>query len=156
MAGRPPKPSAQKLAEGNPGKRPLNLDEPLPQAGAPSPPDWLDPNARMKWEEVAPELERIGVLTRIDGAALSAYCTSYARWVRAERVLSEKGETYESGGRHGRQIKTRPEVRIAEDSLRTLKMFAEQLGLTPSARVRLKGAPTQGNLFAADDSEYFN
>ena len=156
MPGRPPKPTNLKLVEGNPGKRPLNLDEPQPQAGAPEPPDWLDPVAKAKWHEVCGELVRIGVLTAIDGAALAGYAQSYARWAQAERTIAAEGSTYESHGRTGRQVKMRPEVRIAAEAMRSMKAFAEQLGLTPSARVRLKGEPAQLSLFGDDDQRDFN
>ena len=35
MAGRKPKPTAMKNLEGNPGKRKLNKDEPVPAKGMP-------------------------------------------------------------------------------------------------------------------------
>jgi hypothetical protein len=35
LGGTPPKPTAFKLAAGNPGKRPLNAREPQPRPGAP-------------------------------------------------------------------------------------------------------------------------
>ena len=41
MAGRKPKPTAVKKLEGNPGKRKLNMKEPVPAKGMPTCPDWL-------------------------------------------------------------------------------------------------------------------
>lgn len=40
--GRKPKPTAMKMLEGNPGKRPLNLKEPVPEKKLPKCPDWLE------------------------------------------------------------------------------------------------------------------
>lgn len=40
--GRKPKPTAIKELEGNPGKRPLNANEPRPERKAPRCPAWLD------------------------------------------------------------------------------------------------------------------
>ena len=45
MAGRKPKPTAQKKLEGNPGKRKLNTKEPVPGKGMPDCPKWLLPVA---------------------------------------------------------------------------------------------------------------
>ena len=46
MAGRKPKPTALKKLEGNPGKRKLNMKEPMPEKGMPDCPKWLLP-----WQE---------------------------------------------------------------------------------------------------------
>ena len=43
--GRKPKPTAMKILEGNPGKRPLNPFEPVPVKGDIKCPDWLLPEA---------------------------------------------------------------------------------------------------------------
>ena len=44
--GRKPKPTALKLLEGNPGKRPLNDREPVPPRAALKCPAWLLPEAK--------------------------------------------------------------------------------------------------------------
>jgi len=62
MRGRKPKPTKQKEAEGNPGKRRLNEDEPRFDATMPEPPEPVknDPVALAEWERVAPELHANG------------------------------------------------------------------------------------------------
>ena len=49
MRGRKPTPTAIKVLEGNPGKRPLNDREPQPPKKAPSCPKWLEPDAKREW-----------------------------------------------------------------------------------------------------------
>ena len=44
--GRKPKPTALKVLEGNPGKRPLNENEPKPENKAPRCPSWLEQEAK--------------------------------------------------------------------------------------------------------------
>ena len=44
--GRKPKPTALKVLEGNPGKRPLNDHEPIPPKGELKCPSWLLPEAK--------------------------------------------------------------------------------------------------------------
>ena len=46
MASPKPKPTKLKILEGNPGKRPLNLNEPKPKQVVPKCPDWLMDDAR--------------------------------------------------------------------------------------------------------------
>jgi P27 family predicted phage terminase small subunit len=95
---------------------------------------WLDREAKREWRRVAPELERLGMLTRVDMAALAGYCQSYARWKQAEKVLSELGTTFvtEKG-----YLMPRPEVAVARTSLQMVRAFCAEFGLTPSARGRM-------------------
>ena len=82
--GRKPKPTALKRYNGNPGKRPLNLAEPIPPDGLPDCPDHLSDSARTEWHRLAAVLHGMGIFTTVDRAALAAYCQTYGRWVEAE------------------------------------------------------------------------
>lgn len=92
MPGPPPKPTALKVLEGNPGKRRLNDREPKPTVGC-RPPDWLAGEALVEWEKHAPRLERLGLLTEIDGEALAALCVllvQFATEAQAEEPKTSK------------------------------------------------------------------
>ena len=73
MAGRPRKPTALKLLQGNPGKRKLPKGEVQPKVGC-EPPPWLNVKARVQWARLAPRLIELGLLTEIDGDAFAAIC----------------------------------------------------------------------------------
>ena len=134
MAGRKPLPTALKILRGNPGKRPLNRGEakPAPDTGNVS--RWLDAEAKAEWRRVVTELRRMGLLTIVDRAALEAYCQTYARWRWAEEAIRAEGHVYftETGF-----WKDRPEVGIAERSLKLMKAFMVEFGMTPSSRSRI-------------------
>ncbi|KAF1084849.1 Phage terminase, small subunit [Sporotomaculum syntrophicum] len=132
--GPAPKPTHLKVLEGNPGRRPLNKNEPKPKPVAPKCPAWLDKEAKHEWKRVAPELEKLGLLTIVDGTALAAYCQAYSRWVAAEKVLTTEGMTYETETGYIRQ---RPEVGIVQKYLNLIKLYCAEFGLTPSARSRM-------------------
>ena len=69
MAGRPPKPTALKVVEGNAGKRAINKQEPDPNYLQDlSAPDWLTrvPGAVQVWDELAPKLRSARLLTCLD------------------------------------------------------------------------------------------
>lgn len=137
------KPTALKILEGNPGRRPLNETEPKPVPIAPECPDWLLDEAKKEWNRLAPELERIGLLTIIDKAAFAGYCQSYAKWKVAEEFIKKNGTTYripktdKSGKVISVYIAAFPEVVIANQSLKQIKAFAVEFGLTPSSRGRI-------------------
>ena len=68
------------MLTGNPGKRPLNEDEPKPEAAISDCPPELSPSARKEWDRLSAELGALRMLTNLDRAALAAYCTAYALW----------------------------------------------------------------------------
>src|SRR3989304_6916661 len=111
--GPSPKPTHLKLIEGNPGKQKLNRNEPKPRPVAPTRPEWLLPEAKREWTRIVPELERLGLLTIIDRAALAGYCQVYAQAVAAEKALAEAGMTFTTPNG---DIQQRPEVSIAMKS----------------------------------------
>jgi P27 family predicted phage terminase small subunit len=124
IRGRPPKPTALKVLNGNPGKRPLNKFEPKPKPILPKCPAWLDPAAKKEWRRVVPELERIGMLTCVDGAALGGYCQSYGRWVAAEQFIQKHGMVL----KHHRDICSRcPRFPSRKNTCSWLKGFAVNL-----------------------------
>ena len=84
--GRKPKPTADKAARGNPGRRPLNQNEPQ-FAGRAKMPRWLSDAAKKEWRRLAPELERIGVLTMAGETAFAIYCQSVGEYIDAVKVM---------------------------------------------------------------------
>ena len=139
--GRPPKPTAIKALEGNPGKRPLNKNEPKPQPTAPKCPSWLTADAKKEWRRLSKELEAMGLLTRVDMAAFAGYCQAYARWKEAEEFISKHGSILKTSTGYIQQI---PQVSIAQQNLKQMRNFCSELGLSPSARSRLSIANNGG------------
>src|SRR4051794_4588403 len=89
--GRKPTPTKLKVAAGNPGKRPLNDREPQPAVAEPPLPAWLPQRAKAEWRRIVPELLALGLLTRIDQAALVSYCVAVAEVETATRTLEKEG-----------------------------------------------------------------
>jgi len=73
----------------NPGHRPLHeLTESLqPEVEIPGCPPHLLKEARKEWKRITPELERYGLISKIDRAALALYCQAWAHMVYAELQL---------------------------------------------------------------------
>jgi P27 family predicted phage terminase small subunit len=136
MGKRGPVPKTDELRtlEGNPSRRPLRGNSPKPE-GVPACPLWLTPEARREWKRVAPELTRLGLLTKLDRATLAGYCISYSWWRKAQEVLDDQGTVYVT---NKGQLKPRPEVEIARISGDMMKAFAAELGMTPASRERIR------------------
>jgi len=133
--GRPPKPVEQRIAEGNPGRRPLPEPvRPAPVHKAPEPPDHLDKDAKAFWNEAVPVLYEVGILDKVDTAALEMAATAYSRFREAKRVIDKKGIL--SRGSAG-QVVEHPALSTERASQQMYLRFADQYALTPVARTRL-------------------
>lgn len=156
-AGRPPKPTKLKLLQGNPGKRPISQNEPKPKPIAPKCPTWLDKEAKREWKRVAPELEKIGLLTLIDGATFAAYCQSWSLYVSAQKMINDYQKahfkltvTYTNTFGASNEVPL-PEIAIAEKALKQLKAFCTEFGLTPASRTRIDVKPLEGKADPMED-----
>jgi P27 family predicted phage terminase small subunit len=138
MPGPPPKPTALKQLQGNPGKRRLNRHEPKP-TGIPTCPKHLDREAKREWKRISAELITLGLLTNVDRAALASYCTAYSRWVAAELAIQKFGVVIKSP-KSGFPIQN-PYVGVANTAVDQMRKFATEFGLTPASRTRLQVNP---------------
>lgn len=144
MRGRKQKPTELKILEGNPGKRSGSLEKDASRlvSDLPEVPDHLDDIAKGEWERLASGMNNLGILDEVDRSQFAAYCVSYSIWVRATKALNAAAQLDPEEG--GLVIKTKngnaiqdPLVGIANTAARDMLKFAEQFGLTPSARARL-------------------
>lgn len=135
FAGRKPKPPELRIVEGNPGHRPIPENTPKPSPKRPSRPSWILPEAKREWNRIVPQLERLGLLTSVDRAALAGYCQAWARYRQAEEILDTEGFTITTD--KGNVIQ-RPEVSISRNMLQQVRAFAAEFGLTPSSRGRIQ------------------
>lgn len=158
--GPPPKPTALKLLQGNPGRRPINDKEPMPDTATPDeePPIPLGDEARQIWRAMVPMMTKIGLLTVCDTRLLARYCDLFVRWIKARDFIDQKGETYikyeyyndpvldKEGKQTGSWVrKQRPKAVVAYPQVATylqsgreLVRLEGELGLTPAARSRIK------------------
>lgn len=115
--------------------------EPRPEKGAPRCPAWLDKEAKAVWRQLVPQLEALGVVTKIDGNALARYCRLFVRWKQCDAFVRKYGESYIVKDEEGKQIKTCqqfPEVGIINRLGVQLLRLEQEFGLTPAARTRIQ------------------
>ena len=135
MRGPAPTPTALRVLEGNPSKRPLNRQEPQPRARAPRCPDHLDDGAKREWKRLLPILRRMRVLTEADGIALAGLCQAYSTLAQAQTKLNKTGLLYI---REGQPIRATPLLRIIHECSDRINILCREFGLTPAARSRLQ------------------
>ncbi|MFF7365827.1 phage terminase small subunit P27 family [Streptomyces sp. NPDC008125] len=138
-----PQPDNVRALRGNPGGRPAPKRV-AARPGAPSPPTWLDTEAKAEWRRVVPELDRLGVLAKVDRAALTTYCAAWSKFAAAEKLLQQDDLVAER--RAGNGPAKHPGWQIWREAATTTAMLAKELFLTPAARLRsVKPEDDDGN-----------
>lgn len=135
MRGRKPTPRSVRELRGNPGRRPLPEGEPRPPVALPDKPEWLDDDASAEWDRVVPQLTTLGILTELDRAVLVAYVTAWSDLCELRRQIRETGWTIPTGD--GESQKRNPLASSLREAYERLRSAGSELGLTPSARIRL-------------------
>ncbi len=144
--GPAPKPTRLKVLAGNPGKRALNRHEPQPTPGVPPCPVQLSEEAKREWKRISKELDRLGLLTVLDRAALSAYCQAWGRWIEAEERLRQHGVIVKSP--NGFPVQS-PYLAVANKAMAQMGKLLVEFGLSPASRARIQ-SPTEN----PDDDEF--
>lgn len=171
-SGRPSKPAALHLLQGNRSKK--NFDElieeiksPAIPVAAPPMPDVLSDDAVAEWERLIPDLMALGLVSTLDQMALATYCQAYADWLRYQRMIAQRNaksdddlggdiQVFKTGAEQIGVLRT-----LANDAEKRANAAGAQFGFSPMARRNLKTAPApQGELFPNDQrdaaSRYFS
>lgn len=134
MRGRKPKPTHIKAITGNPGKRPLNVNEMRPEPEIPECPPELSDAAKAEWERLTKELGQFRIITALDRAALASYCSAYGMWLEATQAIRAHGLMVKSP--NGFPVQS-PYVSIANRQAEIMMRYASEFGFTPASRGRI-------------------
>jgi P27 family predicted phage terminase small subunit len=126
------KPTALKVLEGT-ARRDRLLNEPLPACATPKCPEWLPREGKKKWRELAPKLEKLGLLTELDGEKLAAMCMHWALMVEATQDLKERGFLVTSA-REGGELVKNPSLQVLRDNSAAFDRYAGEFGMGPRSR----------------------
>ena len=133
--GTKPKPSEIKKLAGNPGRRPLNENEPKPgPANLNVPRGRLPKEGARVWKQLAKPLADMGILTEVDLIAFEMLCLHYATARQAADVLNKFGLFVRDKDKKSRK---NPAAQIFRDNSQHLRAYLAEFGLTPSSRVRI-------------------
>ena len=99
----------------------------------PAMPADLAAEAKAEWRRIVPEIERMGLLTKLDRGLLVRYCTAWADWRELDAALARSGKLIK--GRDGNLVRN-PLWLLRRDAEQTATELGRQLGLSPDARVR--------------------
>lgn len=126
------------------GPKPKPKASKVPLKGIPKPPKGLDAAARKHWTLLASMLNDAGYGSSLDADAMEGYITLWSRWKLAETELAKPPAEFPGKEGGGEVITTingyrqlNPWYTVAKESLKELKSYFAEFGLSPKARAKL-------------------
>lgn len=134
MKGAKPKPTHLKMIAGNPGKRQLPEDEPIPEGDLIEPPDHLSESQKQIWREGIEACPK-GLLKKLD---LSIFMT----WVISSDIHRKASIDVGTEGIYGQTLNgeliASIATKIIKEHAAIIIKSAAEMGFTPSSRSRVK------------------
>lgn len=155
MAGRKPKPSALRRAEGNPGHRPIPDEPKLPVAQDLTPFFELGDDAQKFFDRFAPVLAENEILTVGDMAQFTQLAYWWGLFVQAQRLVTQEGPITTYVNKVGAEnLSPTANFRIAKSAAEMVNKLSPDFGMTPSARVRLGTVKTDDGISEEDAAAF--
>lgn len=131
--GPAPKPTQLRLLEGA-RRSDVNRNEPVPRSGRIDAPAELSDDVRVIFEYVVDELEHMKIASPADRDSIVCYAEAVDKHRKASAVLAKSPVLIR--GLHGGMVRN-PALAVQRDAANTIRQFAQEFGLTPSARARI-------------------
>ena len=151
--GPAPRPTVLKLLHGERHLDRVNTDEPTPRPAEIPEPTEASREVLVVWRRVLRELEAMNLAFPADADSMRCYCEAVVQHHRSSEVLARSGVLVK--GLHGNLVRN-PALQIQRDTAATVRAFAQEFGLTPSARSSIRASDasgtTDGNPFAGTGS----
>ena len=100
MRGKTPTPTTLRILRGNPGRRPLNSEEPSSPLlkRMPPAPGFLDDEGKRVWSAEGRRFIEAGLLTALDLAMFGTWCIWYSKRDVASRAVNQSGLVVKAKG----------------------------------------------------------
>lgn len=136
--GPAPAPTSLKIVKGEKPSR-INRNEPRPDPSeTPECPEWLSEEATGVWEALVAPLHAKGLFTPWDVEAFTVFCEAVVHHRQACQAVTNSDILVK--GAQGNMVKN-PALQIVRDTSQTIRAFAQEFGLTPSARSGIQLPP---------------
>ena len=139
MRGRRPVPTHLKQLRGNPGNRPLNKHEPVPEGDLFAAPEWMSDSQRDGWAYAITHSPH-GLLKQLDSSVLAIWVVAEDLHRQAAEKVSQFGLLTKSPNA-GLPLQS-PYLAILNKQAQIMLKAAAELGFTPSSRSRVQVVPT--------------
>lgn len=109
------------------------------EVSLPDPPAHLDRSAKALWKKLGETLLKMRMVTEADWLSLAALCADWSLYLECSKTLAEEGFYFTTNTGYK---SLHPLVSVRNQSLDRALRVANQYGLTPTSRLRLKGNTT--------------
>jgi P27 family predicted phage terminase small subunit len=140
LRGPPATPSAIRALQGNPGRRPLNTEEPSTPPLSVNHPEWMegDPDLKEFYYAVGNIVRSMNVAQESDAPAVELLSICLAQVRNAYRAVQDQGAT--QFGQGGEQPSAH--FKVMSQMIRQAMSIMKEFGMTPAARARVKTLAT--------------
>lgn len=142
--GNRPVPTKIKLLTGNPGRYPINKNEPEPLRGIPAMPKWLSefPVAVEEWERESTILHGMGILTMAEAGVLAQRCYLSSEIQQMAVEIKKEGRVsytskMDSLGNEIMDAKANPKAIQIKNLITEYRQLGSLLGMDPASRTRI-------------------
>lgn len=132
--GNRPMPTKLKVFRGETRPSQLNKNEPTLPPCLPAAPEELNEDSLKVWNNLAPQLDELGILTAIDQTMLGFLCQEIARFRKYMKLLDESTPLIKD---RDNGLRKNPMAQLCRDSLLLINRIGGDFGLSPVARARL-------------------
>lgn len=120
------KPKATTIVESQRGK--------VETGNLPPAPAHLNDDAKEAWRNLRKLLNEAGITCKLDKNAVELYCTTYARWREAQRMIDKHGMLVKTP--NGYPVQS-PYIAIVNQATIQLTKLLQEFGMTPASRTRI-------------------
>ena len=122
------------------GRKPtLKLHADAEQPALPTCPEGLSPEAAAEFHRIAEQLYQLGTVAELDRFALALFASAWQQWTQAQAEIAKTAAVVKGGA--GGPI-ANPWLGVATDAFKKMQVLIPELGLSPTARARLKPKKT--------------
>jgi P27 family predicted phage terminase small subunit len=129
------KPTHLKLLQGNPGHRPLPINEPQPDGDLTEPPEFLSNRAKEIWRSTL-KLVPEGLLRKLDSSVFERWCVAKELYETSYKKVCESGQVIASGKRGAFQYN--PFLITMNQAAKHMRAASDEMGFSPAARTRVQ------------------
>jgi P27 family predicted phage terminase small subunit len=144
MARRFPKPTALKILEGNPGRRPIG--KAIERIADLEPPAFITGQALEEWNRAVAAMPP-GFFSAADAPTMAVYCLAWVMHRRALATVATEGQTAISS--MGQKV-PHPMLAVVRQQVDTILRAGDRLGMSPVARARFERGPVPAEVSKFD------
>lgn len=167
MRGRKPDTPEQQADKGAPGKRMTQKEvqterskkasSPVAMSGV-RPPKWLKRSRKATevWNDLAPQLARLNLLSTLDASPFARYCRYVVEWIAADLAVQKEGTWFDAEDTNGKPTKKRhPAFQAVQDLEKMLREMEATFGMRPDARYKIMRDQAAARGLGADFGDLF-